>query len=311
MRPFMYAVIFASFFTLELLAEPAKELENWFQIDLVILKHTNSDDTNERWITENKVYPANVIAISEEIKYVGGEEILESGDYSVESDPSSADQFIPFEFEGLSDRKLNKELIESLKDKSFPETKDFGKIQDAQSLGISADTEKIYVSIRDLVMALDAASMGQQAYKDNSANSSLSNIASRLGRSSKFEILANRSWIQPLSPMKTPVLIMEGAKHENRFEVEGTLVLSKNRFLHAETNLWFNKFRGVRKNRDDILNQSTSGLEEIRNPDSSLFLVTRTYSMNQSRRIRKNELHYIDHPVFGLIIRISQHNIQS
>ena len=104
---------------------------------------------------------------------------------------------------------------------------------------------------------------------------------------------------------------MEGAKHGNRFEVEGTLALSKNRFLHAETNLWFNKFRETRKNRDGILNQSPNGLEEIRNPDSSLFLVTRTYSMNQSRRIRKNELHYIDHPVFGLIIRISQHNIQS
>ncbi|MBA59804.1 MAG: hypothetical protein CMQ40_11640 [Gammaproteobacteria bacterium] len=307
----MYAVIFASFFTLELLAEPAKDLENWFQIDLVILKHTNSDDSNERWITENIVYPSDVIAISEEIKYVGGEETLESGDHSVESDPSSADQFIPFEFEGLSDRKINKELIESLKDKPFPETTDFGRTPNVQTLGISANTEEIYLSIKDLVMALDTESIGQQAYKDNSANSSLSKIANRLGRSSKFEILANRSWIQPLSPIKTPILIMEGAKHENRFEVEGTLALSKNRFLHAETNLWFNKFREVRENLDGFLNQSTNDLEEIRSPDSSLFLVTRTYSMNQNRRIRKNELHYIDHPVFGLIIRISQHNIQS
>lgn len=62
-------------------------------------------------------------------------------------------------------------------------------------------------------------------------------------------------------------------------ELRGTLRLSLARFLHVEPNLWF------------------SG----ENDEGERYHVPIT----QSRRMRSEETHYIDHPLFGLIIRIT------
>ena len=44
-------------------------------------------------------------------------------------------------------------------------------------------------------------------------------------------------------------------------------------------------------------------LEENR----GLFKMHATYRMVQSRRMRSNELHYLDHPLFGVIVRINRY----
>lgn len=65
-----------------------------------------------------------------------------------------------------------------------------------------------------------------------------------------------------------------------QYELQGTLTLSVSRFLHVDPNLWLA--------RDDSSGQ-------------------RYYvDMRQSRRMRSGELHYIDHPLFGMVIKITR-----
>ncbi|MFN3712876.1 MAG: CsiV family protein [Alcanivoracaceae bacterium] len=62
-------------------------------------------------------------------------------------------------------------------------------------------------------------------------------------------------------------------------ELQGALRLHLSRFLHVEPNLWFN---------------TTSA-------DGQRFWVR----IDQSRRMRSEELHYLDHPLFGLLVRVT------
>ncbi|WP_162925739.1 peptidoglycan binding protein CsiV [Isoalcanivorax indicus] len=65
-----------------------------------------------------------------------------------------------------------------------------------------------------------------------------------------------------------------------QYELQGTLLLSVSRFLHVDPNLWLA--------RDDRSGQ-------------------RYYvDMRQSRRMRSGELHYIDHPLFGMVIKVTR-----
>jgi hypothetical protein len=62
-------------------------------------------------------------------------------------------------------------------------------------------------------------------------------------------------------------------------ELQGALRFHLSRFLHVEPNLWFN---------------TTSA-------DGRRFWVR----IDQSRRMRSEELHYLDHPLFGLLVRVT------
>ncbi len=63
-------------------------------------------------------------------------------------------------------------------------------------------------------------------------------------------------------------------------ELQGTLTLSESRFLHVEPNLWL----------------------ALHDGDGEYYFA----SLTQSRRLRVGELHYIDNPRLGVLIKVSQ-----
>ena len=63
-------------------------------------------------------------------------------------------------------------------------------------------------------------------------------------------------------------------------ELQGTLTLSESRFLHVEPNLWL----------------------ALHDGDGEHYFA----SLTQSRRLRVGELHYIDNPRLGVLIKVSQ-----
>ena len=100
---------------------------------------------------------------------------------------------------------------------------------------------------------------------------------------------------------------------QNSFEVDGTLLLSKSRHLHLETDLVFTKpmkvlspvagFEGSMsaasapkvtlanvKNRNQWQNETNARLQPFR--------------LKESVRLRTNEVQYIDHPIYGILFAI-------
>jgi hypothetical protein len=81
-------------------------------------------------------------------------------------------------------------------------------------------------------------------------------------------------------------------------KVEGTLSLSVARYLHFAPRLWYHA--------------DTLGLEPVTLPlpgsdvasDLAPLANTRFMELHESRRMRSGELHYIDHPKLGVIVRI-------
>ena len=171
--------------------------------------------------------------------------------------------------------------------------------------------------IIDTALALNNAnSEGALAFSSREADSSLQAILRSLRRSSRFTVLSQQSWVQPIGSEPTPVLVQAGQRYDDRFEVEGTLSFTRSRFLHLQTNLWYTVFEpksgesnpflaGFQSNlSDEILSQHPELVKVER--ERGQYFAARTHPMFQSRRMRSDELHYIDHPLFGIVVRINR-----
>jgi len=166
---------------------------------------------------------------------------------------------------------------------------------------------------------------------------SIKNAARRLKNSNAYQILYETSWTQPaLSKKKAvPILIQAGKRFGNYYELEGTVTLSVSRYLHFKTNLWLGKFvqqveldtpwwqtplyeaisvkkfdesapQGIQLDSDISLNNSLAlNTSEIHSDSSSIrYEAIRMVPMTVSRRMRSNEIHYIDNPFFGVLVNV-------
>lgn len=176
---------------------------------------------------------------------------------------------------------------------------------------------------------------------------SFSEIKQRLLRPKDLRQLFHGAWRQPIGKRNDSesLLIRGGDQFDDHFELEGSISLGLERYLHITTNLWLSTFvsnagrkenpwpvlpkapivssannggSAIFKEAQSVFDQanpkSDSGMiavsnHVIKNPfldlTSSQYAVDQTSTMRQSRRMRSNELHYIDHPLMGLLVRIT------
>ena len=118
----------------------------------------------------------------------------------------------------------------------------------------------------------------------------LSDQARRLDISPEFQILEHMAWQQhvPERSAPQPLYIQVGE------ELTGYLAVTLGRYLHTEATLW--------------LTPSQAGPDPIslhnaaaRSPAADAFA-----QLEESRRMRSAELHYFDHPLFGMLVRIDK-----
>lgn len=76
--------------------------------------------------------------------------------------------------------------------------------------------------------------------------------------------------------------------------IDGTITVSRNRYLHLKTDLLYHKAEAQAQEESGLFSIFS---REDRQPD--------VFRMRQQRRIREGELHYFDHPMFGLIALVT------
>ena len=64
------------------------------------------------------------------------------------------------------------------------------------------------------------------------------------------------------------------------YEVEGTISMTRGRYLHLDVQLWMNE-------QGSLIGQQNSFIE-----------------LRESRRMRSREVHYLDHPAFGMLVNV-------
>ena len=108
----------------------------------------------------------------------------------------------------------------------------------------------------------------------------LRDLVRRLENSGEFEVLRQLAWQQPVPERGNPQPIYVNLGNG---ELQGHLAVTLGRYLHTQATLWLEPTPTA--------------------PTSDLAGYAR---LDQSQRMRSGELHYFDHPLFGLLVRIDK-----
>lgn len=156
----------------------------------------------------------------------------------------------------------------------------------------------------------------------------LSDAIKRLKRSREVRVFAEGAWQQSLAKESSalPLKIVAGrhydSEHKNnaRNELEGSLTVRRSRYIHVDVDLVLSEFTSVPY--DDLKNWFFE-YDDARWPTSWLthplayphpvlvaegnsYVPNNAYQLKQSRRIKDEEIHYIDHPVISMIVTVKK-----
>ncbi len=299
---------------------PARAEDDWYQIDIIIFKPTAVSLDEETWPAVKPEYPADVLSVHPPAPFRLSqlEQAAITPDAMLETPESERLSRDDFAFSSASRSNRNRRVIETVTRQTNPQTPGEEVIgEDGEVL----PTETLpSVSIDELIeQAMSGGnpdSPGSIAFQRTETNSSLQKVLGSLRRSSRFNVLAHQSWIQPLGSEPSPMMVQTGQRYDDRFEIEGTVSLRRSRFLHIDTNLWYTVFepreggvnpfiQGFDSSLPDAVLNEYQDLVEVERQRGQYF-PARTHVMEQTRRMRSNELHYLDHPLFGIVVKINQ-----
>jgi hypothetical protein len=147
----------------------------------------------------------------------------------------------------------------------------------------------------------------------------LTSAIQKLKRSREVKVLDTHSWQQPLNEDSRTPPIKINTKVSQQRTLFGELQLRKSRYTHAEFKLYLTNSFSVpyRDIKDWFLEKDTKWkLIDllIAAPEDLPFIETIGQSeiyqniryLKESRRIKEGEIHYIDHPIIGVIITIKE-----
>jgi hypothetical protein len=132
--------------------------------------------------------------------------------------------------------------------------------------------------------------------------------ANTLARSGSYGLLFHQAWRQMIYGRNTNIFISGGKTFNGHQELEGSISLSVSQFLKLQTNLWLTQFAPAASEPNagwpelpTLLNDVTPASESEKTSD---YVIKRTVKINQQRSMRSKEVHYIDHPLLGIVIKI-------
>lgn len=167
-------------------------------------------------------------------------------------------------------------------------------LQGALELGVSANAQG-FIKLPNEVMTL-------------------TNKATALNKSGNYKVLKHISWLQPglVNEDAVPVLIHAGKDYQNEFqertynqleysdqsttyshpvnEVDGTVRVVLGRYLHFYTDLAYRLPINI-------------SVESEENPLGRERILA-DFEVKSHRKMRSKELHYIDHPLLGILVEI-------
>ena len=133
---------------------------------------------------------------------------------------------------------------------------------------------------------------------------SLRTAAVRMRRSDDYEVMHHGKWLQPVPPRDNaaPLLIQLGAP-DATYELEGSVSVTLGRFLHFATQVWLRKAPPDTQS-GPVLASEGEPAGEAESGDGSSVDAADYVLLSESRRMRPGELHYLDHPWLGILVRI-------
>jgi hypothetical protein len=163
--------------------------------------------------------------------------------------------------------------------------------------------------------------------------------ARRFVNNARYTLLFHEAWIQPISHKRNAksIVIAGGEKFDDHYALEGSIKLSVATYIELQTNLWYSQFdpnigqtpsrswpelplmpTPTEVNSDITLDAEfdlasalaaetaqLSGLGADNAVPQQQFITRQIIHIKAERDMRSKELHYVDHPVVGIIIQVT------
>lgn len=149
---------------------------------------------------------------------------------------------------------------------------------------------------------------GNDEFSLRAANERLLNPqAATLAKSGTYTLLYHQAWRQTIYGRKTHIAIAGGKTFNGHQELEGNITLSVAQYLKIQTNLWFTQFAPAGTNIAESWPELPAIPYVLAATDGEKpqdYVIKRIVKVSQERTMRSNEVHYIDHPLVGIIVKI-------
>ena len=240
--------------------------EQLYLVDLILIKYLPDFETNEKFLPPELDIPDNITFLTE-FPY-----------------PKLEINSLPFNLEYKF-----QDLFMSV------------KIEEDSDLSISEDeTPSVIGSIPTL-------ELNKSVFEIDSAREfSLSAEVSKIARSRDFRVISTKSWFQNIKSKDVAELIFIDSDFFKGTRIFGFFQLYKERFLHFNTKLYLSEL-------DPLFTQNERLMvgKNVFNEEKELDIYEEKnqkvlYEVVHSKKFRSGELHYVDHPKFGMLIMLTK-----
>ena len=257
--------------------------ERWFQIELSIFSNENIEDRNaESWLPSDYElnYPKNMQKLSLLTD-------LFLSDHNLDDRLSVTESASQEEIDAM----IRKEQLENIRPRVKSTESNF----------------KLFDFSRDDFTQLSPV------------DSDFQQTNRTLERSSDHRLLYHGLWRQVVrqSSNAVPIYIEGGLRYGDNHELQGSVTIRFNENedrVVIDTHIWLIEYSIVKDSSSEWkLPQIPESIrrESRENSSSLTYFPNNVYVMDQSREMRSNEFHYLDHPALGLVISVKPYSVPS
>ncbi len=158
-----------------------------------------------------------------------------------------------------------------------------------ESLALKGWTEEYWPDNIDMISTNRAKFLKPLPKSQNMLNKQAAKMTGKRG----YHTLFHKSWLVQAKSKKHARQIL--IHNQAGSTIDGTLKFYKSRYPHVEINL------ELERKIPERIKQEFSEQQNIAVEDLPKFW---RFKIKESRKLKSNELHYIDHPLFGALIQI-------
>ena len=240
--------------------------EQLYLVDLILIKYLPDFETNEKFLPPELDIPDNITFLTE-FPY-----------------PKLEINSLPFNLEYKFQDLFMSVKIEEDSDLSVSEDETPSDIESIPTLEVNKSVFEI----------------------DTAREFSLSAEVSKIARSRDFRVISTKSWFQNIKDKDAAELIFIDSDFFKGTRIFGFFQLYKERFLHFNTKLYLSEL-------DPLFTQDERLMvgKNVFNEEKELDIYEEKnqkvlYEVVHSKKFRSGELHYVDHPKFGMLIKLSK-----
>ena len=141
---------------------------------------------------------------------------------------------------------------------------------------------------------------------DSARKFSLGAEVSKIAKSRDFRVISTKSWFQNIKMLTDAELVFIDSGFFKGSRIFGFIQLYKERFLHFNSQLYFSELDPLIEQNPKFISGKDFFEDEI---VIDLFTEKNQkilYEAKHSKKFRSGEIHYMDHPKFGMLIKLTK-----